>query len=177
VLFSDHGYHLGEKERVSKHGLWEEATRVPMMVAGPGLAAGRVCGKPVGLIDLYPTLVELCGLPVKESNEGRSVVPLLEDVEAEWRHAVQTTYARGSHAFRSERFRYIRYEDGSEELYDHEEDPNEWTNLAGNPEYQKVVRRFRKELPAEDAAYHAASRAASVNGWFAEHMKRNGVED
>ncbi|MEM7147273.1 MAG: sulfatase [Verrucomicrobiota bacterium] len=178
VLFSDHGYHLGEKDRVSKHSLWEESTRVPMIVVVPGGKAGVVRGEPVGLIDMYPTLTELCGLPAKESNEGVSLVPLLDGSDAaEWREAVVTTYARGSHALRSEGFRYIRYEDGAEELYDHARDPDEWTNLAGNPEYREELKRFRGLVPAKDAPYHAASRAASVNAWFEEHMARNGVRD
>ena len=173
VLFSDHGYHLGEKDRVSKHSLWEESTRVPLIVIRPGDPGGRRSHRPVGLIDLYPTLLDLCGLPSRERNEGRSLVPLMDDPKAPWRFAILTTYARGNHALRSERHRYIRYDDGSEELYDHETDPNEWTNLSGHDD---VRARFRKELPAKDAPYHRACRKGAVNAWFAEHYKANGLK-
>jgi arylsulfatase A-like enzyme len=175
VLFSDHGYHIGEKDRVSKHGLWEEATRVPMIVTRPGGVGGLRSAKPVGLIDLYPTLVELCGLPKNETNEGHSLVPLLDDPNAKWRDTVSTTYARGNHALRSERYRYIRYDDGTEELYDHLNDPNEWTNLAGHPGQEATLERFRAQVPGSGAPYHKATGMGVVNRWFSEHYKKNGL--
>ena len=107
ILFSDHGYHIGEKDRVSKHSLWEESTRVPLVVVPAKSQAsdfgkkGTTCSKPVGLIDLYPTMLEMCGLPANEKNEGMSLVPLLRDPSQEWRFAVLTTYARQNHALRS----------------------------------------------------------------------------
>ncbi|MFP6658388.1 MAG: sulfatase [Pirellulales bacterium] len=181
VLFSDHGYHLGEKDRVSKHSLWEESTRVPLIVV-PSKNGSRFknpvtdrCSRPVGLIDIYPTLVELCGLPARPSNEGRSLTPLMKDADSSWRFSVQTTYAFGNHALRSQRYRYIRYEDGSEELYDHQKDPYEWTNLASHEEHTKLVARFRKSLPAEEAAYHKATRSGSINKWFEKHLREHGV--
>ena len=181
VLFSDHGYHLGEKDRVSKHSLWEEATRVPMIVVPARTdslfesARGRQCSQPVGLIDLYPTLTDLCEVTPNPSNEGRTLRPLLADAGAQWRHSVLTTYARGNHAVRSERYRYIRYEDGSEEFYDHMHDPNEWTNLAHDPAHSEWIRRLREEIPATEAAYHKSTSPAPVNRWFDEHLKNNGV--
>ena len=181
VLFSDHGYHLGEKDRVSKHSLWEESTRVPLVVA-PANSQGKrfgkpdqTCSKPVGLIDLYPTMLEMCGLPPKKSNQGDSLVPLLKDSSSDWRFTTLTTYARGNHTLRSERYRYLRFEDGSEEFYDHSMDPNEWTNLVAVPKHAELLRRFRKELPAKEASYHPAVRKGAVNAWFAEHLRRNGV--
>jgi arylsulfatase A-like enzyme len=181
VLFSDHGYHIGEKDRVSKHSLWEESTRVPLVVV-PAKSQGKkfgkpnqLCSKPVGLIDLYPTMLELCGLPAKKTNQGDSLVPLLENPNADWRYTTLTTYARGNHTLRTERYRYLRFEDGTEELYDHEKDPNEWTNLASLPEHDKLLRRLRKELPAKEAPYHPAIRKGAVNAWFADHLRRNGV--
>ncbi|MDP7050911.1 MAG: sulfatase [Verrucomicrobiota bacterium] len=182
VLFSDHGYHLGEKDRVSKHSLWEESARVPLIVAPARSQGGRfgkrgqLCSRPVGLIDLYPTLLKMCGLPARKRNEGDSLVPLLWNPSAEWRFATLTTYARGNHSLRSERHRYLRFEDGSEELYDHNADPHEWTNLAARPENAALLRRFRAELPAREARYHPAVRSGAVNAWFAEHLRRHDVK-
>lgn len=171
VLFSDHGYHLGEKNRVSKQGLWEEATRVPLIIIRPGDNVSRTCHQPVGLIDLYPTLTELCGLPPVASNEGLSLQPLLKDPQASWRGAISTTYARGNHALRSIRYRYIRYEDGSEELYDHDSDPQEWVNLAGRSDMQGVIEQLRTQLPKRDAPYHESVRMRPINPWYAEHFQ------
>lgn len=182
ILFSDHGYHIGEKDRVSKHSLWEESTRVPLVVVPAKSQAadfgekGKTCLKPVGLIDLYPTMLEMCGLPANEKNEGMSLVPLLRDPSHEWRFAVLTTYARENHALRSERFRYLRMEDGSEEFYDHRTDPNEWTNLAGKKKYAKEIKKFRSALPENDAPYHPSVRSAPTNAWFKEHLSRNGLK-
>jgi arylsulfatase A-like enzyme len=175
VLFSDHGYHLGEKNRVSKHSLWEESTRVPLIIVRPNKYKASQSDLPVGLIDIYPTLVELCGLPAKSSNEGVSLVPLMNKSQTEWRHAIPTTYARGSHSLRSKQHRYIRYEDGSEELYDHAVDPHEWTNLASSRQHQQIVARFRSELPQRNAKYHPATQKGPVNAWFQRHLAENGI--
>jgi arylsulfatase A-like enzyme len=182
VLFSDHGYHIGEKDRVSKHSLWEESTRVPLVIVPSktdpkhsNFNAAK-CAQPVGLIDIYPTLLELCDLPAKNSNQGRSLTPLFKTPESGWRFAVLTTYARDNHALRSKQYRYIRYEDGSEELYDHTRDPNEWTNLAGQESQAKLLARFRKSLPTKNAKYHKATRSGAVNKWFDDHLKKNGVK-
>lgn len=153
VLWSDHGYHIGEKNRFAKHSLWEEATHVPLAFVAPGVEGGRTSSRPVGLIDIYPTLLDLAGLPAYPLNEGRSLKPLLEDPEAAWPHAVLTTYGRNNHALRNEHFRYIRYEDGSEELYDHDADPNEWTNLAGDESYAGVIEGMRAQLPKVNAPW------------------------
>ena len=182
ILFSDHGYHIGEKDRVSKHSLWEESTRVPLVVvpaksqAGHFGTKGRVCSKPVGLIDLYPTMLEMCGLPENKKNEGMSLVPLLRNPSREWRFAVLTTYARKNHALRSERYRYLRMEDGTEEFYDHRNDPNEWTNLAGEKSLEGEINQFRASLPKTDAPYHPSVRSAPINAWFKEHLTRNGLK-
>tara|TARA_Y100000588_G_scaffold146724_1_gene160580 strand:- start:218 stop:1702 length:1485 start_codon:yes stop_codon:yes gene_type:complete len=176
VLFSDHGYHLGEKARVSKHGLWEEATRVPMVITTPGSKSGQVCSKPTGLIDLYPTLLELCGLPARDENAGLSLAALLNDpVGTPWRHSILTTYAKGNNTLRSDRFRYIQYEDESEELYDHATDPYEWHNLASSAAHMDVIAEFRGHLPKQEVPYHPNVGSSPVNAWFAEHYKRHGV--
>ncbi|MHC4595379.1 MAG: sulfatase [Planctomycetota bacterium] len=152
VLWSDHGYHLGEKEHWEKFALWEKTNHVPFVIVAPGITrAGARCKRPVSLIDLYPTLIELCGLEPKPELDGVSLVPLLQNPDAKWEHPALMTYQRGNHAVRSERWRYIRYADGTQELYDHDNDPDEWYNLAGDPEYARVVRKHQKWIPNKNA--------------------------
>ncbi len=152
VLWSDHGWHLGEKLHWHKMTLWERATRVPLVIVAPGMTGeDSRCSRPVSLVDLYPTLIELCGLPPKEELDGTSLVPLLRDPSARWEQPALITYQRGNHAVRSERWRYIRYADGSEELYDMETDPNEWTNLADRPQHAAVKGGLARWLPKTDA--------------------------
>lgn len=139
VLFSDHGYHIGEKQKYHKSTLWEEATRVPLIVVAPNLGKpGSVSTRPVSLVDLYPTLAELAGLEAPAGLDGESLVPLLRDPEAPRTSPALTTHQGRHHAIRTDRWRYIRYADGSEELYDHEADAMEWTNLAGDPSRSRV---------------------------------------
>lgn len=149
VLWSDHGWALGEKFHWKKFALWEECTRVPMIIGGPGIAQAR-CARPVNLIDLYPTLAELCGFNAPPQLDGVSLAPLLADPAAPWAHASLTTHGYGNHAVRDERWRYIRYADGSEELYDHDNDPNEWRNLAGRPDKAEIKARLATHMPAVD---------------------------
>ncbi len=152
VLWGDHGYHLGEKERWRKNTLWEESTRVPFIVVAPGVTEpGTRTEASVSLMDIYPTLVELAGLELPEHVEGTSLVPLLEDPDAARTEPALTTYGRNNHALRSERYRYIRYADGTEELYDHAEDPHEWTNLADEPRYSGVKTELAAWLPEQNA--------------------------
>jgi len=152
VLWSDHGWHLGEKGHWHKMTLWERATRVPLVVVAPDVTRpGSRCTRPVSLLDLYPTLVELCGLEPVEGLDGESLLPLLEDLDAPRRRPALTTYLRGNHAVRDDRWRYIRYADGGEELYDHRTDPHEWSNLAGDPRYGRVKARLARWLPPRDA--------------------------
>jgi len=152
VLWSDHGWHLGEKSHWRKSTLWEEATRVPLVVVVPGMTpTGAVCDRPVSLMDLYPTLVELCGLPPRAEITGRSLVPLLTDPAAPWDHPALTTHGSGNFSVRSEHWRYTRYADGSEELYDHDADPHEWTNLAGRADQANVIAELRRAMPTDRA--------------------------
>ncbi len=152
VLWSDHGWHLGEKAISGKNTLWERSTRVPLMFAGPGVTAGAATSRPAELLDLYPTLIELCGLPPRDGLEGHSLVPQLRDARAERPWPAITSHNQGNHTIRSERWRYIRYADLSEELYDMERDPNEWQNLAGRAEYDEVLAEHRRWLPQRDVA-------------------------
>ena len=152
VLWGDHGFHLGEKGRWRKSTLWERSTHVPFIVVAPGVTtAGSRSTRPVSLMDIYPTLAELAGLTVPAHVEGRSLVPLLRDPAADWEWPAVSTYGYRNHAVRSERWRYIRYADGNEELYDHASDPNEWHNLAGSDEHRRIVRAHRRWLPSTDA--------------------------
>jgi arylsulfatase A-like enzyme len=152
VFWCDHGWHLGEKFHWKKNTLWAEASRSPFFISVPGLAPENVtCMRPVNLIDIYPTLVELCGLPEKKDLEGVSLVPLLIDPASQWNRPSLCTRKKGNHALIDDRYRYIRYADGSEELYDHEIDPNEWTNLAENPGYNEIKNRLAAWLPAHNA--------------------------
>ena len=146
ALWSDHGWHLGEKEHWHKSTLWEESTRVPFIISAPGIRPGT-CRRPVSLVDLYPTLNELAGLEAIPSHDGRSLVPLLRNPGAEWKHPAVIEYQRGNAAVRSERYRYIRYHDGGEEVYDHQTDPQEWKNLAARPEREKVKEELARWLP------------------------------
>ena len=147
VLCSDHGFHLGEKQRWAKRSLWTRSTRVPLIVRAPGLQTSASCTRPVGLIDIYPTLVLLCGLTPNGLLEGRSLVPLLRDHRAAWDRPVVTTFYQNNHSVRSEHWRYIRYADGSSELYDLREDPHEFHNVASDDKHTGIIRRLTLALP------------------------------
>ncbi len=165
VVWGDNGYHLGEKAISGKNTLWERSTRVPLIFAGPGVTVGGRCRQPAELLDIYPTLVELCALPARQDLEGLSLVPQLRDAEARRERPAITSHNQGNHGIRSERWRYIRYADGSEELYDHRSDPDEWRNLAGEPGHGAVIEDHRKWLPGIDVppAPNSASRVLTYN--------------
>jgi arylsulfatase A-like enzyme len=152
VLWSDNGFHFGEKQHWRKGTLWEESTNVLLVVSAPGITppGSRFAGV-VGLIDLYPTLVELAGLPEQPGLDGASFAAALRDPALPWDRVALSTYGPGNHAVRSRRFRYVRYQDGGEELYDHDADPYEWTNLAGDPTHEGTRRELAHALPREDA--------------------------
>ena len=151
VFWSDHGWHLGEKHRWRKHTLWEESTRVPLIVVAPGVTMpGTRSTRTVSLVDVFPTLLELTGFDVLDGLDGVSLVPLLNNPDASLDRPALSTFEEGNHAVRSERYRYIRYFDGSEELYDHENDPGEWVNLADDPQYASAKTELALWLPMED---------------------------
>ena len=152
VLWGDHGWHLGEKEHWRKFALWEEATRAPLVWVAPGVTkSGGECARPVDFMSIYPTLTDLCGLATPAHVQGKSIRPLLADPKAEWAGPAVTTYLRNNHAVRSEGWRYIRYADGGEELYDEAADPLEHTNLASKSEHAERKRELAKWLPAKNA--------------------------
>ena len=149
VLWSDHGYHHGEKYDWGKHTLWERTSNVPFIWAGPGVKKGVVTDVTASLIDMYPTFVEMCGLPRPHQKlEGTSLASTLEKPEVAKDRDVYLPYmAPGEYAIINKDWRYISYGDDGEELYDLKSDPNEWNNLAENPNYQDTKRLLRKSAP------------------------------
>jgi choline-sulfatase len=160
VMYSDHGFHLGEKNRWRKATLWERSTHVPMIISAPGMAAGQRCERPAELLSIYPTLIELTGVQKRQDLDGRSIVPLLADPDAAWERPAITTLGQNNHAIRTERWRYIRYADGGEELYDHTNDYDEWNNLADDPQYVELKQELSRWLPEVNAAPARARRTA-----------------
>ena len=152
VLWGDHGWHLGEKQHWRKFALWEEATRAPLIWVVPGVTkADGVCERTVDFMSIYPTLTDLCGIATPEHVEGPSIRALLADPKAAWDEPALTTYGCGNHAVRTEGWRYIRYADGGEELYDETADPYEWTNLAGEAAHAAKKAELAKMLPTKNA--------------------------
>ena len=148
VLWGDHGFHIGQKDRISKLTLWEQGSKTPLIISTPDLAAtgGKQCQQPVSLVDLYPTLVELCGLPARDRLDGRSIAPLLLNPKTKWPNPAVVSL-RGDHAVRSKHWHYIRYSAGGEELYDATKDPNQWKNLANDTRYTDIKNELKKWLP------------------------------
>lgn len=157
VVWGDHGWHLGEKGITGKNTLWDRGTKVPLVFAGPGVKAGQRCAQPAELLDIFPTLIELAGLPARTDLEGISLVPQLRNATAPRARPAITSHNQGNHGIRSGRWRYIRYADGAEELYDLRTDPNEWTNLAGKSQYHSVIAEHRAWLPRPDQPPAAGS--------------------
>ena len=152
TLWSDHGMHIGEKQQWEKFTLFEESTRVPFLIVAPGVTkAGSTCDRPVSLLDLYPTLNELCKLPKRNDLDGVSLVPLLRDPKAKWDRPAITTWGKGNHSARGQRYRYVLHSNGTEQLYDHKTDPDEFDNLADKPELDPVKKRLAQWFPKTNA--------------------------
>ncbi|MDB4584250.1 sulfatase [Draconibacterium sp.] len=152
VLWSDHGYHFGEKRSHRKFSLWEEATRVPFIILDPrNKSNGKSCDAPVSLIDIYPTLLNFAGIEKPDYSDGLDLQPLLENPDLSREIPTLTTWGRGNYSLRSSKWRYTVYFDGSEELYDHENDPQEWYNLAEQQQYVQIKSELKKYLPATEA--------------------------
>ncbi len=151
VFLSDNGVHLGEKNHWLKYTLWEQATRVFLSVHVPDYPRQTI-DSPVSLIDLYPTLATLCNLGRPEHElDGVDLTNLLAGATSDRGRPVLSTWGRGNHAIRDARYRYIRYRNGEEELYDHVLDEHEWHNLADEPRYDRVKARLAACLPEFDA--------------------------
>jgi arylsulfatase A-like enzyme len=175
VLWSDHGWHLGEKEHWQKFTGWRVCTRVPLILRVPkgapglpeGTPAGSICDAPVSLVDLYSTLTDLCGLPQKSGISSRSLKPLLRDPNSEWPYVAITHLDNPqNYALSSDRFRYIHYQSGDEELYDIKTDPHEWTNLANNSEYLTQLEELRAFVPKDIVPVHESQ--PGINNFKAE---------
>lgn len=165
VLISDHGYHLGEKNRFAKHSLWERSAHVPMMISGPGLQQNKINNNPVGLIDLYPTLIDLCGLPNNTQNDGRSLTPLLKNKTKKWDYPVFAFYGADNVSVYKRKYHYIRYEDSSEEFYNLCKDPNEWNNQALKLKGSSLLNSYQKLVPEKTAPY-ALKSVMEGNAYF-----------
>ncbi|MEM9365432.1 MAG: sulfatase [Planctomycetota bacterium] len=179
VLWSDHGWHLGEKFLTGKNTLWEPSTRVPLIIAGPGITTGR-CDQPAELLDIYPTLVDLAGLPTPNRPkglpvEGISLRPQLQDPTLSRARPAITDHNPGNQGIRDQRYRLIRYADGSVELYDIRQDPHEWTNIAGQPEMEVVAKRLGAHVQSSPAPLAPGSAARVLeqrsDGWYWEGKK------
>jgi arylsulfatase A-like enzyme len=156
VFWSDHGVHLGEKEHWGKYTPWERSTRVPLIVSLPKSATpngtnvrGVRCDHPVSLLDFYPTLIEVCGLPPKSGLDGRSFYPMMLNPNAEVAQAAVTTIGRGTHSIRYREWEYIHYFDGTEELYNLRNDPHEWENVANLKEHAGIKEACARHLPRD----------------------------
>lgn len=167
VLISDHGYQLGEKNQREKETLWEPALRVPFIIVAPGVTRpGSRSDVPVSSMDLYPTLVDLAGLKAPAHLEGGSSLrPLLENPGMQWDRVALSTWGKGNHSVRDVRWRYTRYADGAEELYDHSDDPNEWHNRAADPALAAVKQRLAAHFPKVNVdAWRNPAAAAPARG-------------
>lgn len=158
ILWSDHGWQLGEKRHWRKFALWDNVAHTVMMMKVPkdlsanlpeGSTSGSRVERVTSLMDIFPTLVDLAGLPAKEGLDGRSLTPLLRDPEQVWDYPAITTYDFDEFSIRTEDFRYIQYIDGGEELYDHRTDPEEWVNLASDPHYADIKIALMGHIPAD----------------------------
>lgn len=176
VLWSDHGYRMGEKGTFAKHCLWEEATNAPLMFAGPGISIGKVIDQPVEMLSIYPTLLELCGLPSYDRNEGKSLVNLLTGSSEDPNAVAITTFGMKNHSVRSGQYRYIQYEDGTEELYDRNIDPNEWENLATLQSYTEIKEKLKPRLPSDNALWTKHSKYV-FQPYFVEQKDRTSKQN
>jgi iduronate 2-sulfatase len=201
ILTSDHGWGMGEKDYLYKNSLWQESTQVPLIVRVPGVArAGARVDHPVSLIDLYPTLIDLCGLTgeTKKNDKGRpldghSLKPFLENPQTDrwsgpeevltalYKWAMYYDPAEQSYSLRSKDWRYIRYSNGKEELYHNAEDPYEWTNLASDPRYASRLEIFRAKLvarlPKPDAGPKKTAGEIWKDRFFEKHPQADTNQD
>ncbi len=171
VLWSDHGYRLGEKGTFAKHALWEPATNAPLLFVSSQLPKGKVMDMPAEMLSIYPTLLALCGLPAYHKNEGRSLVSTMQGSPDDSVNYAICTFGMNNHTVKSNRFRFIQYEDGGQEFYDHEKDPNEWINQASNPDYRDEIIRLKKSIPKTNVPWDPFS-AYTFQPYFVEQKAR-----
>ena len=156
VIWSDHGWQLGEKMHWRKFALWENTIRTVMMMKVPPNIEKMPEGSPTGktttnlssLMDIYPTLVDLCNLPSRADFDGVSLKPILENPDTKLLRPIITTYDYGSYSVRFDKWHYIKYIDDSEELYDLDEDPEEWFNLSDKKEYDEIKVQLSGYIPS-----------------------------
>lgn len=166
VLWSDHGYHLGEKNRFAKQSLWNRDTRTVLIYRIPDSGQNKICRKPVQLLDIYPTLVELCGLPANQQNQGHSNVSLLKNpLLKNWNHPALSFYGKNNTAVTGNQYRLIQYEDSSQEFYDLYSDPYEWNNLAGKEKYAEIIKKMQTFIPKKQAGLSPYS-SYDFNAYF-----------
>lgn len=181
MLWGDNGQNFGEHENYRKQTLWIESTRVPLIIKRPQQQEGQMCHEAVSLIDLYPTLTEMCGLPSVSANEGISLVPLLNNPNFNRKIPVITTWGYKCHAIRDKRYSYIKYRDGGEELYDRSNDPDEHNNLANNPQYAEVKQSLAKWLPTSEVLPYGMTDFNKDGGDFLTkvlaNFEKNGIPD
>jgi arylsulfatase A-like enzyme len=170
MVWGDHGWHLGEKLRYRKAALWTEATRMPLMVRLPGMNRRQDCERVVNMIDFYPTLIELCQLPQKPVLDGRSFAPLLANPNRDWNYPTMTINGSGNVSIHDERWHYIEYRDGTQELYDLQHDPQEWTNLVLQltETSSSAMKRLQRYAPKKFAP--------SISNSKNRHPKSNGLD-
>ncbi len=145
------------------------------MIRTPNGVEGQVTNATASLLDLYPTLIDLAGLPANDANEGLSLRAVVEGSGDTPDHVAITSYGHGNHAIRDDRYRYIHFTDGTEELYDHENDPDEWVNLAANSEYDEVKQRLAQYLPKVIAPFSKVHNGKATNDYFAELFEEAGL--
>jgi choline-sulfatase len=183
VLWSDNGWHLGEKDITGKNSLWKPSTRVPLIFAGPGVASGGRCLQPAELLDIYPTLIDLCGTPSQPGLEGHSLVPQLKNAKAKREWPAITTANQNNHSVVTDKWRFIQYADGSQELYNVQKDTDEHINLASNPKYKKVIVELSKWLPkknlppAPGSAHRILEQKDGIWHWEGSPIKKEEIED
>ena len=171
VLASDHGYHMGEKGLFQKGTLWKRSTRIPMIWAGKGIQKGAT-QTASSLIDIYPTLIDYCGLPKLNYLEGKSIQPLFSRDAKNFENVAITTFGKNNHSIYDTDWHYIFYNNGSEELYNLSKDPNEWENLASVDSLQAIKQRLRSMLPKKNAANNPHSEFSAAP-YFNSHMNNN----
>ncbi len=183
VLWSDNGYHLGEKDITGKNSLWKPSTHVPLIFAGPGVTVGGRCSQPVELLDIYPTLIDLCGTLSQSGLEGHSLKPQLRYSKAKRPWPAITTANQNNHAVVTDKWRFIQYADGSQELYNVQKDPNEWINVAADPKSEDVIRDLKKWLPdvnlplAPGSAHRILEQKDGFWYWEGEPVKNEELDD